>query len=533
MADPVPLAAQGVSHDALLNTPHAQLASVVTVTLPVPAAAPTDCDDEFNVYEHVCPAAACVTVCDCPLIVMVPVRALADVLAATEYCTVADPVPLAAQGVSHDALLDTPHPQLAAVVTVTLPVPPAAPIDCDAAFNEYEHVCAAAACVTVCSCPPIVMVPVRALADVLAATEYCTVADPVPLAAQGVSHDALLNAPHAQLASVVTVTLPVPPAAPTDCDDEFNVYEHVCTAAACVTVCGCPLIVMVPVRALAEVLAATEYCSVADPVPLAAQGVSHDALLDTPHPQLAAVVTVTLPVPPAAPIDCDAAFNEYEHVCAPAACVTVCSCPPIVMVPVRALAEVLAATSTCSVADPVPLAAQGVSHDALLNTPHAQLASVVTVTLPVPAAAPTDCDDEFNVYEQVCAPAACVTVCGCPLIVMVPVRALPDVLAATEYCSVADPVPLAAQGVSHDALLDTPHPQLAAVVTVTLPVPPAAPIDCDAAFNEYEHVCAAAACVTVCGCPPIVMVPVRALADVLAATGTARWPTPFRSRPRA
>ena len=65
--------------------------------------------------------------------------------------------------------------------------------------------------------PAIVRVPLWALVPVLAAALKATVPLPVPLAPEvTVSHDALLTAVHAHPAPAVNVTLPVPPAAPSD-----------------------------------------------------------------------------------------------------------------------------------------------------------------------------------------------------------------------------------------------------------------------------------------------------------------------------
>jgi hypothetical protein len=66
--------------------------------------------------------------------------------------------------------------------------------------------------VTVTVCPPIVIVPVRLLAFVLAATVNETVPLPLPLVPEVIVMKAvLLAAVHAQPVSVVTATLPPPP----------------------------------------------------------------------------------------------------------------------------------------------------------------------------------------------------------------------------------------------------------------------------------------------------------------------------------
>ena len=76
---------------------------------------------------------------------------------------------------------------------------------------------AAAACVTVTVCPPMVRVAVRAVVAVLAVAAKATVPAPLPLAPDvTVSHAAPLAAVQAQPAGDVSVTDPAPPAAPSD-----------------------------------------------------------------------------------------------------------------------------------------------------------------------------------------------------------------------------------------------------------------------------------------------------------------------------
>jgi hypothetical protein len=72
--------------------------------------------------------------------------------------------------------------------------------------------------VTVNVVPAIVIVPVWAVVVALAAALNATVPLPVPLAPEvTVSHDVLLlTAVQAHVAPAVTVTEPVPPAAPSD-----------------------------------------------------------------------------------------------------------------------------------------------------------------------------------------------------------------------------------------------------------------------------------------------------------------------------
>jgi hypothetical protein len=81
-----------------------------------------------------------------------------------------------------------------------------------------------------------------------------------------------------------------------------------------VTLTNCPAIVNVPVRADAEVLAATE--KFANPVPVMLVPrvtVIHDALLVVVHAQPLTVLTVTLPDPPAAGKDTVVVEREYAQ----------------------------------------------------------------------------------------------------------------------------------------------------------------------------------------------------------------------------
>ena len=94
---------------------------------------------------------------------------------------------------------------------------------------------------------------VRALVDALAATEMANVALPVPLAGETVTQLAPDDAVHAQPVVVVTLTVVVPAAFPTDglSGDTVNVHG----AAAWVTVTVWPAMVTVPVREVVAVLA--------------------------------------------------------------------------------------------------------------------------------------------------------------------------------------------------------------------------------------------------------------------------------------
>lgn len=90
------------------------------------------------------------------------------------------------------------------------------------------------ACVTVWSCPPIVIVPVRA-GPVFAPTEKLTVPLPVPLAPDViVSHGAEATLVQPQpLAAVTAIAVALPPPAPTVCDVGLMPTVH---PLVCVTV---------------------------------------------------------------------------------------------------------------------------------------------------------------------------------------------------------------------------------------------------------------------------------------------------------
>jgi hypothetical protein len=98
----------------------------------------------------------------------VPVRAVADVFAATVYATVPFPVPLPPLvTVIHDALLTPVHPQPVAVVTALVKDPPDAGAVCELGDIVKLQM---PLCVTVRVCPAIVNVPVRGVVEVCAAT---------------------------------------------------------------------------------------------------------------------------------------------------------------------------------------------------------------------------------------------------------------------------------------------------------------------------------------------------------------------------
>ena len=157
-----------------------------------------------------------------------------------------------------------------------------------------------------------------------------------------------------------------------------------------------------------------------------------------------------------------------------AAWVTVNVAPAIVNVPVRIDAAGFAATSNVTEPLPDPVAPPvSVIHAALLAAVHAQPVAAVTLLLPLPAAAVTDCVAGEIDGEQ--AAAACVTVNVAPAIVSVPVRLEATVFAATLKPTVPLPEPVAPLvTVIHAALLAAVHAHPVGIVTSLLPVPAAA-----------------------------------------------------------
>jgi len=137
---------------------------------------------------------------------------------------------------------------------VSVPVaPPGAAVICDGAT---ENVQVAVASVIVNERPAMVSIAVRGSVPGLALALYVTVPDPVPFAPLlMVTQVDPLEAVQLQFDVVVTVTVPVPPLAGNVALAGAIVNVHV--AAACVTVNVCPAIVMVPVRDVGPVFAAT------------------------------------------------------------------------------------------------------------------------------------------------------------------------------------------------------------------------------------------------------------------------------------
>ena len=125
---------------------------------------------------------------------------------------------------------------------------------------------------------------------------------------------------------------PLPPPAATETRTGATENEQV--GLGSVTMKLCPAMVRVAVRATLVVFAAAVNPTVPNPVrfvPL--EMVTHDAGLEALHGHPAAVVIVTMPVPPEAFNAWLAGEIEYEH--ATAAWVTVKVWPPTVTLPVR------------------------------------------------------------------------------------------------------------------------------------------------------------------------------------------------------
>ena len=116
-------------------------------------------------------APAWLTLKVCPALVIEPERAV-EALGSTEYWTTPLPAPLAPDVTwIHVAFATAVQPQPAAVVTVTLLLPPLCGNDAGPGEMAYVHV-TAPLWLTVNVSPPIVIVPIRDDEDVLASTEY-------------------------------------------------------------------------------------------------------------------------------------------------------------------------------------------------------------------------------------------------------------------------------------------------------------------------------------------------------------------------
>jgi len=153
-----------------------------------------------------------VTVNVCPATVIVPVRWFGSLLPATVNATVPFPVALLPEVmVIQLALLVAVQLQPPEAVTLTTLGPPDQLIVWLVGEIEYMHD-PGGDCVTVNVCPAMVIVPVRWLVPVLAATVKATVPLPVPLLPEVIFIQlTLLVATQGQPLEAITLTLPGPP----------------------------------------------------------------------------------------------------------------------------------------------------------------------------------------------------------------------------------------------------------------------------------------------------------------------------------
>jgi hypothetical protein len=156
--------------------------------------------------------------------------------------------------VAQDALDDVVQTQLAWVVTVSVPVAPAGAAVISVGVTVNVHDALGSLMVNVR--PAIVSVALRAVVPVFDPALYPTFPEPVPLPPLVmVTHVEPLEAVQLQFDAVVTATVPLPPLAGSAWLVGEMVNEH--GAAGCVTVYVTPAIVIVPVRGVVTVLAAT------------------------------------------------------------------------------------------------------------------------------------------------------------------------------------------------------------------------------------------------------------------------------------
>jgi len=333
--------------------------------------------------------AVSVTVKVWPAIVSVPLRGAEVVFAAALKPTVPLPVPDPGDvNVSQSGLLDAAvHVQAAAVVIVTLPVPPVSDKDWLIGAIVKLH---DASCVTVIVCPAIVNVPLRLAPVEFAAALKLTVAPPVPFAGLVIVIQFAFDAAvHAHPAVVEIVAEPDPPAGAIACVP--GVTENAHGAASCETVTVRPATVTVADRA-APLFALTVNPTVPLPVPddVSPEIFSQLALDDAFHEQSPRVVTVTEPVPPEAGIDWLDGASVKVHAAEGWDTVTVT--PAIVSVPLRAAPLFAAALYvTCPVPLPEPLLVT-VIHDAFDTAAQVHPDAALTPTCSVPPSAATDCD---------------------------------------------------------------------------------------------------------------------------------------------
>ncbi len=197
-----------------------------------------------------------------------------------------------------------------------------------------------APCVTLIGMPAMLIVADRAMVPVLAATVYVAFPDPVADPAT-VIHEAVVDEPQPHVNCVVTAIVPVPP--PTGTVTSSGVTENVHDALGSVMANAFPAMVRKAVLPSVVALGAAVNPTLPEPVPAAPPAiVTHDAPLVAVqlHPEL--VVTLTVPLPPAA--DSDRLAGEIVYAQAVAAWLTVNVLPPAVTVPVRETVLGFAAT---------------------------------------------------------------------------------------------------------------------------------------------------------------------------------------------
>ncbi|HET7218196.1 MAG TPA: hypothetical protein VFJ02_09105 [Vicinamibacterales bacterium] len=247
-----------------------------------------------------------------PAIVTVPDRDCSEPFAAAVKLTEPLPLPVAPPvTVSHVALLTALHEQPVGAETLAVLDPPLALTL--RLVGEIEYVHPVPDCVTVKVWPAIVIVPLRWVVLVLAATVNATVPFPDPLAPVEIAiHDAPLVA--VQLQPVVAATVAVEDSPVAGDVRPVGDSENVHAAAVCVTVKAWPATVNDPVRSVPAVFAATEYETVPLPDPLAPPvTVIHDAPLAAVQEHPVGAVTPVLFDSPAAEAVRLVGVNEYVH----------------------------------------------------------------------------------------------------------------------------------------------------------------------------------------------------------------------------
>jgi hypothetical protein len=253
---------------------------------------------------------------------------------------VPDPVPVDVESVTHEAEDEIVQAHVEPVITVMVPLAPPGAVATSSGLTENEH--DGLGSVTMKLLPAIDSVALRSALVVFPAAVKLTVPGPVRFVPfEIVTHAAPLDALHVHPAVVVTVIVPVPPAAPSAWLPGEIANEH--GAAAWSSVKVCPPTVIVPVRAIVAVLAATAYDTEPLPAPDApAVIVIHASLLAAVQPHPIAAVTVTVPAAPAATALAEA--GAIAGVQGTPACVTVNVFQPTVSSPVRSVVVVFAAT---------------------------------------------------------------------------------------------------------------------------------------------------------------------------------------------